>query len=59
MLDLEQEAVLFLAAYSAFVIDLQGKLKPDPVDTSTACLEPILYTLQNPGSTGGGTVSPT
>ena len=59
MLDLEQEAVLFLAVYSAFVIDLQGKLKPNPVDTSTAYLEAILYMLQNPGLTGGGTVSPT
>ena len=57
-LDLEQ-AESFSAVCSAFVISLQGKLKLNPVNTSTAYFEAILNTPQNHGSTGSDTVSPT
>jgi len=48
-----QKAGLFSAVCSAFVIDVRGKLEPNPSDTSTAYLEAILKTLQTPGTTNG------
>ena len=53
-----EKAGLFSAVCSAFVIDTQGKLEPDPADTSTAYLGAILKTLQNPGSAGDSTAPP-
>ena len=54
-----EKAGLFSSVCSAFAISVQGSLQPDPVNTSTAYLEAILKTLQNPGSTGNSTVLPT
>jgi hypothetical protein len=54
-----EKAGLFSAVCSAFVINVQGNLQPDPADTSIAYLDAILKTLQNPGSTGNSTVPPT
>jgi len=48
-----EKAGLFSAVCSAFVIDMRGKLEPDPIDASTAYLKAILKTLQTPGSTSG------
>ena len=53
-----EKAGLFSAVCSAFVIDVQGNLQPDPVNASTAYLEAILKTLQNPGPIGNNTVVP-
>ena len=52
-----EKAGLFSAVCSAFVIDVRGKLEPDPADASTAYLEAILKTLQTPGSTSGGSAA--
>jgi len=48
-----KKAGLFSTVCSAFVIDVRGKLEPDPADASTAYLEAILKALQTPSSTSG------
>ena len=53
-----KKAGLFSAVCSTFVIEVQGNLQPDPAVISTAYLEAILKTLQNPGSTGSSPVLP-